>query len=79
MALMMEKMTTDFSHSGEKENFYIFALYFSQSDDKDASSRYKIFSAILFKESSGLFMVGILARLFCKVNSKAFEAVRIDK
>jgi hypothetical protein len=72
MALMMEKMTTDFSHSGEKENFSIFALYFSQSDDRDASSRYKIFSAILFKESSSLFMHLILAWLAAKVKLKAF-------
>ena len=56
MELMMEKITTAFSHSGVKEKFSILILYLSQSDVREASSRHRIFSAILFKESSSLLM-----------------------
>ena len=77
MELMMEKITTAFSHSFDVEKFSILNLYLSQSDVREASSRYRILSAILFKESSSLLMVWILTWLATKVKLKAFALLRI--
>ena len=76
-AFIIEKIIIAFSHSGEVENCSTLFLYLSHREVREASSICNIFSAILFREFSKLFIVKIITLVGNKVNLKAFYLIEI--